>query len=546
MNAMKPLCWTTAALLLGACSRVSTPSAPVTVRRPELHRWLLEDSKRAELAGADTPRVLIAEPGAVGDRFTSVVAVNNQDCLLAMARGSEKIVDLDLYAYAEDGTMLGVDDKPNANPSLLICPPHPQHVYITARIATGQGLVAVGAHRVAADASNPVRHALHLEKGSLGDGMVAQEPDLESRILSHHRAIGGIWVAVAQSSIAVDSRVPTVTGLAVQENSCLDLLVIPSPRVAALEIELLDDRGYMLNRAPIGDRDRWVIACSKEQRSVTLQVRPHEGSGTATLIISRGTYELGRTTRLAIDLSDSRPLQLIADAEHQALERLGYTHEKLLGSFSIERGFQHRFMATGTHRCSRFDVFAGAPSFGVQARVYAPNGELLSVAGGLQHFPILACLPGKMTMVLETQGRGGPVQVEQRQEITDTPQVRNLPRAAARMFQRAWYLGKAKTLGQFNGFESISLVGEKGWERELRLERGQCSSYFMSLDGDASGIDLRIIDAKTDEIVSGEQHVDTSHAEICAPADEMAHTYRLAATLQSGKSLALLSSINFH
>jgi hypothetical protein len=535
-----------AALALGACGKVAQPSAPANVvQKPETQRWLLEDGKRAEIAGAEPARVLIAEAGAVGDRFSSVVEVSAQDCLLVMARGSEKIVDLDLYTYAEDGTVLAVDDKPNAKPVLLVCPPHPKHVYLTVRIAAGQGLVAMGVHRVAANDANPVRHALQIASENLEETAVPPERDLESRITSHHQLIGGNWVAVAQSSMAVDSRVPTVTGLTIQENSCLDLLVVPPPRVVALEIELLDERGYTLGRAPMGDRDRWLVACSKEQRSVTLQVRPHEGSGTATLLMSRGTLEMGRSIRQVIELSDGQSLRVITEAEHKALEKLGYAREKVLDSFSIERGFQRRFVTNGARSCTRFDIFAGAPSLGVQARLYTASGELLSAAGGLAHFPLLACSEGRMTMVIETQGRGGPVQIEQRQESSNSPYAINLPRAAARMFQRAWYLGKAKTFSQFKNLESIPLTDERVWERELKLDAGHCFYYFMSLDGDASGIDLRIVDAKTDEIMSGERHIDTAHAEICAKAGNAPHVYRITATVQSGKSLALLSTLSF-
>ncbi len=535
-----------AALAFGACAKVVVPSAPANVvQKPETRRWLLEDGKKAEIAGAVQPRVLVAEAGAVGDRFSSVVEVNAQDCVLFMARGSEKIVDLDLYSYAEDGTVLAVDDRPNAKPVLLVCPPHPKHVYVTARIAAGQGLVAVGAHRVAANDSNPVRHALQIASENLDEGGAAPEPDLESRIMAHHEAIGGNWVAVAQSSMAVDARVPSVAGLTIQENSCLDLLVVPSPRVSALEMELLDDNGYTLGRAPMGDRDRSVVACSKEKRSVTLQVRPHEGNGTATLLMSRGPLELTRSIKQAIELSDGQPLRAITESEHKALEQLGYAREKLLGSFAIERGFQRRFVANGARTCTRFDIFAGAPSLGVQARVYTSSGQLLSAAGGLKHFPIIACLDGRMTMVLETQGRGGPVQVEQRQESTDNPHANNLPRAAARMFQRAWFLGKAKTFGQFKNLESIQLTDERVWEREIKLDAGHCYDYFISLDGDASGVDLRIVDLTTDEIMSGERHIDTAHAEICAPAGDASRSYRITATIQSGKSQALLSSLIF-
>jgi len=529
-----------------ACEPTRISRIPATSPRPELQRWMLDDGKRAEAAGADRARILVAEAGAVGDRFSSVVDVDERDCLLVMARASDKIADLDLYTYSESGSILAIDDRPDAKPTLLICPPHPKHIYVTARIATGQGVVAIGVHRVPPQLSNPIRHALQIRDDKSGlDSSSNAPPDLDARIQSHHRAIGGKWIAVAQSTIVVDSRVPTVTGLLIQEGTCIDLLVVPTPHVLALDIELLDDQGRTLGRAPIADRERWMIACSRESRPITLQIRPHDGYGSVVLLVSRGTLEMGHATRQAIELGESQPLQLLTDTEHKALEHLGYPHGKLLGNFLIERGFQRRFVASGARGCTRFDVFAGAPSQGVQGRLYTANGELLASDGDAQHFPLMACLPGKITMVLETIGRGGPVQIEQRQDIADSPHAVNLPRAAARMFQRAWNLGLAKSFGQFSTLESISLFEEKVWERDITPDPGQCSGYFMALDGDASGIDLRIIDAKTEEILSGEQHSDTAHAEICAPKDDKPHVYRLRATVQSGKSSALLSSIQY-
>ena len=529
----------------GACAPAQNMLPPTANQRPSPQRWLLEDdARRAEIAGAERARVLVAEAGAVGDRFTGVVDVDERDCLLVLARASDKIADLDLYTYGESGSILSVDDRPDSKPTLLICPPHPRHIYVTARIATGQGVVVVGAHRVPIALASPVRHALQLRGDDSGLD-AGTPPDLEARVLSHHQTIGGKWVAVAQSSIVVDSRVPTVTGLSIQEGSCIDMLVVPTAHVSALDIELQDDRGRTLSRAPIADRERWMVACSREPRTVTLQIRPHEGYGSVVLLVSRGTLEMGRATRQAIELSESQPLQVLTDVEHKALEHLGYSHGKLLGNFLIERGFQHRFVANGARGCTRFDVFAGAPSLGVQARVYTSNGELVVSEGGTQHFPLLACLPGKITMVLETVGRGGPVQVEQRQDIADTPQALSFPRAAARMFQRAYNLGLAKSFGQFSTVESTSLADEKVWERDITVEAGQCSGYFMALDGDAVGVDLRIVDAKTEEVLSGEQHTDTAHAEICAPSGEKAHSYRLRATVRSGKSAALLSAIHY-
>jgi hypothetical protein len=534
-----------ALLLVSACTAPSRLCIPTGSARPALQRWLLEDGKRAEVAGADPARILLAEAGAVGDRFASVVDVDEQDCLLVMARASDKIADLDLYIYNESGSILSIDDRPDAKPSLLLCPPHPRHVYITARIATGQGVVVVGAHRVTAQAAKPVRRALQLlENESRGDMADGASLDLDQRVVAHHLAIGGKWIAVAQSTIVVDSRVPAVASLVIRENSCIDALVIPTTRVSALDIEFQDNNGHTLGRAPIADGERWMVACSRESRAVTLQIRPHDGNGSVVLLVSRGTLEMGHATRQAIELGESQSLQLLTDSEHKALEHLGYSPAKILGSFQIERGFQHRFVAHARSGCTRFDVFAGAPSLGVQARIYSADGELLASDGGTQHFPLLACLPGRITVVIEAVGRGGPVQVEQRQDVIDNPHAMNLPRAAARMFQRAYNLGLAKSFGQLSSVESISLADTKILERELTLAPGQCDGYLMSLDGDATGVDLRIIDTITDEVLGGEQHIDTAHADICAPSGEKPHTYRLRATLGSGKSSALLSTIH--
>ncbi len=390
-----------------------------------------------------------------------------------------------------------------------------------------------------------MRRALQLQEDESRSNVAhGASPDLDQRVAAHHLAIGGKWIAVAQSTIVVDSRVPAVASLLIQESSCIDVLVIPTTRVSALDIELQDNNGHTLGRAPIADGERWMIACSRESRAATLQIRPHDGNGSVVLLVSRGTLEMGRATRQAIELGETQSLQLLTDSEHETLDHLGYSQAKILGSFQIERGFQHRFVAHAGRGCTRFDVFAGAPSLGVQARIYSADGELLDSDGGTQHFPLLACLTGRIIVVLETVGRGGPVQVEQRQDVVDNPHAMNLPRAAARMFQRAWNLGLATSFGQLSSWESISLADTKILEREVTLEPGQCEGYLISLDGDATGVDLRIIDTTTEEVLGGEQHIDTAHADICAPSGDKSHTYRLRATVRSGKSSALLSTIH--
>ncbi len=99
-------------LLVSACTAPGSMGTPTGSARPALQRWLMEDGMRAEVAGADPARILVAEAGAVGDRFTSVLDVDERDCLLVMARASDKIADLDLYIYNESGSILSVERSP--------------------------------------------------------------------------------------------------------------------------------------------------------------------------------------------------------------------------------------------------------------------------------------------------------------------------------------------------------------------------------------------------------------------------------------------------
>lgn len=257
----------------------------------------------------------------------------------------------------------------------------------------------------------------------------------------------------------------------------------------------------------------------------------------------------GRSTGQAIELGENQALDTLVALEQRTLKQLGYPREKQLGQISIERGFQRRFVANNVHGCTRFDFFSGAPSAGIQARICAANGNLVASDRGVQHFPLVACISGKITLVVETFGRNGPLLIEQRQEATVNPITANFPRATARLFQRAWNLVLANSLSRFTNLESTLLADEHVWERNITLDPEQCREYLIALDSDATGIDLRIVDIESEEIISGEQHTDAAHAEICAPAGEKPHSYRLqdstvgqnrCPTIINSRSLAIL------
>ena len=158
--------------------------------------------------------------------------------MLAYARASSTVEDLDLAAFSEDGTPAAVDDAPDPHPTLLVCPPHPSRVYLAAVAASGEGLVAVGAQLVPAALSSVVGKAMNAHGTRAASTRAAEAwPGLDDHVRQHHAAIGGKWEIVRKVAIAVDARMPSVVALPLEPDGCTDALVVADDDVGALEIE---------------------------------------------------------------------------------------------------------------------------------------------------------------------------------------------------------------------------------------------------------------------------------------------------------------------
>ena len=83
-----------------------------------------------------------------GFRLKMAKRVPRDDCVLGYARGSASIDDVDVAIYSEDGTTLAVDEGRDVHPTVMICAPHPDRMYLTAHVVEGEGFVAVGAQLV--------------------------------------------------------------------------------------------------------------------------------------------------------------------------------------------------------------------------------------------------------------------------------------------------------------------------------------------------------------------------------------------------------------
>ena len=159
--------------------------------QPDAQRWLGPDAARAREAGATDSEVVAVEAGAPGDRIAGLIEVPGDACVLLLARAAESVEDVDLFAYGDDGTVLGSDEAPDKKPALLVCPPHPRRIYVVARVASGHGLVAVGAQRVRPSDAAKIDKLLDARgRPNEAASRLGTWPSLEERIAEHRRRIG--------------------------------------------------------------------------------------------------------------------------------------------------------------------------------------------------------------------------------------------------------------------------------------------------------------------------------------------------------------------
>ncbi|HEV8549713.1 MAG TPA: hypothetical protein VGQ57_11810, partial [Polyangiaceae bacterium] len=176
---------------LAACGGSTTPQpAPAPARfgklegRPATKAWL------PPTPGGQAV-VLAVEGGVAGDRVSSLLEVPEGQCTIAIARATPSVDDVDLFAYGEDGAVLGSDEGSDKSPALLVCPPHPRRILLVARIAAGHGLVALGAEPVnVRDAERAANaYGVRYRPGEIAKRMSIW-PGLDEKLEEHRRRIG--------------------------------------------------------------------------------------------------------------------------------------------------------------------------------------------------------------------------------------------------------------------------------------------------------------------------------------------------------------------
>jgi len=442
-------------------------------------------------------QVLAVEGGVAGDRVMSLVEVPEGDCAVAIARATPSVDDVDLFAYGEDGAVLGSDEGSDKAPALLICPPHPRRILVMARIAAGHGLVAIGVERVALrDAERAANvYGVRYRPGEIARRMTVW-PGLDEKIEQHRRRVGGRWVDVRRVAVPLDARTPTRVSAPVDAEHCLDVLVAPSDEVTAVDVVAQAEDGTILGRAASEGRDRSLVVCSPTPATISLELRPHLGIGVAVVMLSRSEDGSeadidAEALRLDVFAFGSVPEERKRHAREQAA--LGYAAPRVVASGSLTLGRRQSYSLELPEGCVRLDWVSGSPLRGVEAWLYGVDGALLAGERG-KNPRLFRCGPAaSVRLDAGTLSRTGPFAVELYLEKGTPKLLDKHPLAASRLLARMTRQGLIATARQVGAVYANELTSTSLARQPLTLPFGRCLDVTLAVGPGGEGVEVRLV-----------------------------------------------------
>lgn len=534
-------------VLACACS----PASPA-VRPPEAmgsaplegERFLMADSIRARGAGASTHAVVAIDAAAPGDRVSGFLRPAPQDCTLLFARGSEALDDIDLFAFDDDGRLLGADERPGKTPSLLLCPPLPTRIYVSARVAAGYGIVALAASRVPSAARARVGSVLEIP------GFVAQRPEqvsprLDALVGEHRKRLGGRFREVRRGVLAVDPGAPSLLSFVIEPERCMDVWVQPAENVSHLDVALLDAEGRIRGRAVSQGKTRFIVACAGEKTAASVEVRPQNGSGASVVVLSESEPGDRRALDPELPVLDLTPTEVLDGAREtleRSLEAQGYgratTLQRSTALAVARRTGVELSLAAG---CTRVDVIGGRPLSGVEAWLWRDDGLLLSHDRAGDRATLFGCGPAaRARLDLEALASAGPVSVEARPLGSPAEALVREPVAAARLLATVLGRKTAPRVDQLGAPRTIELDASRREVFELSVPIARCNDVVVALGAGGTGVLARVIDRATDAEIDRAFGTHAAGARACALGRTTPLDVRVELSLASGRSNALV------
>jgi hypothetical protein len=543
---MKVACGLALLTCLLACHTQPTVRATTSLKAPTVVSGdldatvLLGDMPfRATQLGGGPARVVASGPIGEGERLGAFVDVPEGACLLAYARASSSVEDIDVIVFAEEGNPIAADEGPDAHPTVLVCPPHPDRVYLTVHAAAGEGLVALAAQFAPRERAAEV--ALKLgARGSRGEGPRSAEawPGLDERVHAHRAALGGgHWDEIRRVAVTADARTETVLAIGVDANQCLDVLAVADDGVALLELEVADGDGRVIARAREGAHERSVLLCTTAAFAGSLHLRPHVGNGLAAVVAAKlpldDATELGERPEL-VWYATSHTVEQAKKVLDGELARAGYVAGIQVGGGSLVFGRRTSVSLDPTPGgCARVDVMAGSPLSLFDARVWDDHGALVASGEGASQVALFLCRAQKTQLELEAHGRPGPFGVVMRKERWQSQAFLQKPLAASRMLARSadaptfaveGVLGDARTM-------SVDAGKRVTWEATTPVQT--CVVTAVGAEGEGTGVTLVALDVASGEDLDRSHAASSARVRVCAT--DAARRARYELTVSVGK-----------
>jgi hypothetical protein len=531
---MRRAAWLSTAALI-ACAGAPPPPPPRVARPPlaaprvipgELDaRALFGDlPARAARFGAGALSVVATGEMVEGERVGAFLEIPQDACILAYGRASSSVEDLDIAAFGEEGNPVSVDEGPDPRPTMIVCPPHPDRVYLAAHVAAGEGLVAVGAQLFPKERALDLGRAVGA-RGGWGEGPRPAEawPGLDDKVRARRAALGGTWEELKRLAFPVDARAAAFVTFPVEADTCVDVLVTPDESVAMLDVEVVDGDGRVVARAKDGGVDRATTVCSPLAFTGSVAVRPHIGRGLAAVVVARGRGEIARDLSARAEIAwvaPTVPLEQTRERRNAALAKAGYgaPSASSVGALQIGRRAELPLDLGAGGACWRVDVVAGAPLALVEATAWDPNGALVSNAEGPDGATLFACGKGKARLDLETRGRPGPFAALLRKERWQDAAFMKHPLAASRMLARAADGPAMLHEGAVAAVRFAALDGAHVVVWDVTVPAGKCLRVAAGAQGEGTGLELRAFDGAIGDEIDRSHAADAVSVRACAAA----------------------------
>jgi len=503
---------------LGCAHRQSPPHPPMPAPafgkapgKPRVEAWFRPERES---------EIVAVEAGVAADRVAALVDLPESSCAVFIARGTDTIEDLDLMVYGEDGAELGMDEGADKTPAVLVCPPHPARVYVSARIAAGHGLVALGVERMPPRDAEQAANTYHArQRSGEADARLANWPGLAERIAEHRLRLGGKWSDVRRVAVPLDARIATRLSATVEAQRCLHALVLAGDELSHIELSAVDQNGHILARAASLGRDRSLVVCSVLSAPVSFELRPRGGRGVAVLVLAQS--DVGSTTEIEeavrIDRYATGSLEDARQKNDKRLDGLGYPQAKVVKTGTLQPGRLDSAAFALPKGCARLDILAAAPVRDVSVRLWSADDALIAESEARAAPVLFACSPGgKVRLDTESLARPGEYRVELRIEPEPAPLLQTSPLAASRLLGHMLEHGLIRSGTQAGKITLHHLSPEHLESERLLVPFGRCVDFTLALGAGATGAEVRLVDEQSGEELALSRGTNATSARLCA------------------------------